>query len=288
MPQSPQRTPNQAPRPEPVGHGEGRQPTRHSQANQAQANRRLGPIKQDKEDQMKQIKLLGLALMAILALTGIISATSATAEELPNILPAGTAAEPVLATSSSGVSTFGNGILKLTSQKSKGTLDSTSTKLGTFKVAFEETEDEIARTCTGVGDAAGVVLVEGTFHIRDFKEKGTLLTAAIFLLNEVHFTCENAVSKVLLLVRGCVAGALTPENTLTNTLTVTLAKNGGLNDNLIITVLNEANTAEEPCQLLSSENEGAFVLSNEKTTQTLTGFKKDPAGTAVEVLVMRL
>jgi len=89
---------------------------------------------------------------------------------------------------------------------------------------------------------------------------------------------------VLVVVEGCVAGEVTPENTLTTLLTVNLAVSG--KDNTIITVLNETNTAEEPCQLLAAVNEGTTGLSSEETTQLIGGFKQN--GKAVEVLVMPL
>ena len=81
-----------------------------------------------------------------------------------------------------------------------------------------------------------------------------------------------------------MAGALTPENVLTKTLTVTLAKNGELNDNQIIKVEKEDLSGEGNCELKSKTDEGAFALSALVTTQVLTGFKQNSK--EVEVLVM--
>jgi hypothetical protein len=206
--------------------------------------------------------------------------------ETPNVLPEATGALPVTSKSSSGKSTFGNGLLELTSSTSKGTQTGNTLKSGSFKIELEGTKSIIGSVCTGLSDTgkAGLVLVAGTFHIRDYKEGASLKTAEILLLEPVHFECEGG---ILLVILGCVAGALTPENVLTKTLTARLAKNGSKNDNVIITVLKETNEGEEACQLLASENSGAFKLSNMVTTQTLTGFAQNGV-TNIEVLVMPL
>jgi hypothetical protein len=235
---------------------------------------------------MRQIKLIGLALMAMFSLTSILS-TVASAEELPNILPA---ERPLTSKSSSGVSEFGNGLQTLKSPSSVGLLTLQTTRLGTFDILFEKVETVVgAAPCTGLitGEKEGSVLALGTFHIVDFDEfdksgKLTLLTGVTTLLIPVHFECTGI---ALFVVQGCVVGALTPENTLAKTLTLTLARNSKLNDNLIITILNDKNLGEA-CQLLSSQAGGAFKLSTEVTTQTLKEFK-NAAGTEIEVLVMR-
>ena len=231
---------------------------------------------------MRKLKFLGAAFIAMLAFTSIAASLAQAAE--PNILPEGTAAAPLTAESSSGTSVFGSSILEVSSAKSEGTLSGNSPKLGSFQVQFLESKNVATGVkCTGLSslDGTGVILVQGTFHIRDYKAAGALKTAAIFLLLPVHFSC----GPTLVIVLGCVAGALTPESTLAKTLTVTLAVSG--KDNTIITVLNEANSAEEACQLLfAAEGGSTFKLSSEATTQTLTNFKK--GGAAVEVLVMPL
>jgi len=229
---------------------------------------------------MRRSKLLGLVFMTMLALTSIGAATAA-AESLPNILPLGEKEHPLESQSKSGKSTFGSGLEEIVSEKSKDNESGTSEKLGTFHVTFEEVKSVALGQCQGVGDVAGIVLVLGQFHVRDAKENGNLIVVILFLLENVLFTC--GAGKVPITVEGCVAGQVTP-TTLTNTLTVTLALNG--KDNLIVTVLNEANTAEEACQLLASVNGGATVLSSQKQTATLENFTKEAK--AVQVLVMEL
>ena len=229
---------------------------------------------------MKQIKLLGLAFMAIVAFTSI-AAAAASAATIPSVLPTATAEKPVTATTSNGTSTFGNGILTLTSPKATGSQTGNSAKLGSFTTTFKEVTDILSENCTGLSNGtAGEITVNGTFHIRDYKSGTELKTASIQLIAPVHFSCGT----VSVVVSGCVAGALTPENTLTKTLSLTLAKTGS--DNNIITVLNEENTANELCQLLAKEGTNATKLSAQTGTTTITGFKQ--SGAAVEVLVMPL
>jgi hypothetical protein len=236
---------------------------------------------------MKLVKLMGLAFMATLALTGIATAT-ASAEEKPNILPEATAAEPLTGTIlATAPSTFGSSPLELTSPKAEGTFEGNSPKLGLIFLKFLEVESVLAATkCTGLHNTGeGEVTVLGTYHVRDYKEGANLRTALITLLLPVHFTCGTAVP-VLVVVSGCVAGALTPENVLTKVLSVLLKKNSSGKDNEIITVLNEANTKEEACQLLSKEGSGATKLSVEAAHLELLGFLQNKKPT--EVLVMPL
>jgi hypothetical protein len=238
---------------------------------------------------MKHIKLQGTALIAVLALTAF-TATTASAEKQPNILPIGSQAAPLTATGSSGTSTFGNGLLKLTSPKSTGSGAGFAEKLGTFDVLFEGVKDALGRSCTGLfnsstkeGDLTeGSILATGTAHLRDYKLGAELRVAGISLLREVHFSCGT----LLVVVRGCLAGDITPKEGLTKTLTATAKKEAGKNDNTIIKVLNEENTAEENCELTSSTDESTFELSSLESTGEASGFKK--SGAATEVLVMPL
>jgi hypothetical protein len=232
---------------------------------------------------MKRIKFLGIAVVALLSLA-VSFAASASAATIPNVLPGGTAAAPVTATAESGKTEFGNGLIKVTSTTSTGTQSGNSTKSGAFTNKFKGVKDSLGEACKGEKDTeAETVTVSGTFHIADYKEGGvTLRVATAFSLNEVNFTCGSIAVKTV----GCVAGKLTPENTLTKTLTVTLARNGSLNDNQIVTILNQPNEANELCQLLAKTGSGALELSSQIQTSTVTGFKQ--SGAAVEVLVMPL
>jgi hypothetical protein len=232
---------------------------------------------------MKHFKILGLAFIAMLSLTGILAATANAAATLPSLLPKATGEEHVLSSFTSKKSTFAGGFELIKSEKDEGTILGNSLKLGSFDLLFLETTNALGTSCTGLNDTiSGSVLVLGTYHIRDYNLNGTLRTAAIFLLLPVHFECGALVNAF---VSGCVAGALTPENTKTKTLTATLTKNG--EDNAIITVLNEENTGTELCQLLSKNLSAATKLSSEETTETISNFQGTPV-TNGEVEVMRL
>ena len=123
----------------------------------------------------------------------------------------------------------------------------------------------------------------GTYHLRDYKNSaGVLKIANIFLLLPVHFSCATT----LVVVSGCVAGAATPENVLTKTLTVSLKATSNGKDNEVVTVLNEENTANELCQLLAKEGSAATKLSVQVQESTLTGFKQN--GSEVTILLMPL
>lgn len=233
---------------------------------------------------MKRIKLLGLAFIAILSLTGILAASASAAATLPSILPEPTAGtNHLLAGFTSKKSEFGNGVTKIISAKDEGTLEGTSAKLGAIDILFLETKTSGGEPCLGLTDtAAESVLALGTYHLRDYGPTQTLRVALIVLLAPVHFECE----KILFLVTGCVAGAVTPENVLTKFLTVTLEHGFTKADNAIITVLNEEATASELCQLLAKEGAGPTKLSIEETTELASNPTKNSLAT--EVLVMRL
>ena len=104
---------------------------------------------------MKQIKTLAIALMAIFALTSL-AAAAASAATLPNILPEGTVAKPVTATTKTGASTFGNSILSLKSSGGPGSQTGNGPgigKLGLFLTVFQNVENTLTSVkCTGLSD----------------------------------------------------------------------------------------------------------------------------------------
>jgi hypothetical protein len=137
--------------------------------------------------------------------------------------------------------------------------------------------------CKGMKDTeASTVTMSGTFHIRDYKEGTSLRTAMILLLHEALFTCGSGEFRLA----GCLGAALSPESAKTKTLTVTAQRNGSIDDNKVITILNETNTENETCQLLAKMGSGAFELASLIDTLSVTEFKKN--GAAVEVEVMPL
>jgi hypothetical protein len=180
-----------------------------------------------------------VVVVGVVGLLGVV-VVSASAEELPNILPEGTEKAPLSGTSKSGLSVFGNGVITIESEKSKGLFSSAVKKLGTFDLLFEKVHlsERATEECKGlqVGEEKGSILVLGTFHIRHYNANPgkTLFTAIIFLLKEVHILCSGPIE---ILVNGCMAGLLLPENKLAKVLTADLKVKKG--DSEIITVLNE-------------------------------------------------
>jgi hypothetical protein len=230
---------------------------------------------------MKRSKLLGLAFMVMLAITAITATTALAAATLPSLLPEATAALPATSVSESKESVFGSpGITAVTSASSLGETTQTTLKNGTFHTSFYTVKNALLGNCTGTGDSFGLVLVLGEFHFRDNSLTSPLTVVTFLLKPTVQFVCGTTV----VTVEGCVAGGVTPTNTLTKTLEEVLATANGNND--VVTVLNEENTAQEACQLLSSVGAGATELSAQQTTQLVSGFKQN--GAAVEVLVMPL
>lgn len=210
---------------------------------------------------MKRVKFLSMAVTAALAILAL-AATSALAAN-PTLLPNGGESA-----STSGATVFGSGITQVKSSKDTGTAKSTTEKLGTFTNVFEGSKDVLGRTCTGLEDkTAGNVTVTGEYHVRYWGlSKGEKNVAIVFLLNPVHFSCGTTLIKV----KGCVAGqvAAAETNKLLKKLEVKLVVKEG--DNVPIKIDNDANTAEENCELKAEVNDEAVALSSEEGTETLT------------------
>jgi hypothetical protein len=230
---------------------------------------------------MKHSHLIRLALTTTFVLSSITAAT-ASAETLPNVLPLGTATEPITFTSSSSKAAFGSaGLTEIASATSLGESTSTGTEgnAGTFHETYFGFKNALLGTCTGTGDGSGIILVLGSYELKDADLAGKLIVAILFLLNQVQFACGT--TQVTL--GGCVAGNLTPLNALTTLLTVAL--NRAANDNEITSYLSTTGLPEF-CLLLAKFGAGATELAALNQTMDLSGFKQ--GGRAIEVLVMPL
>jgi hypothetical protein len=234
---------------------------------------------------MQRVKLLGLILMAMFAL-GAITSTTASAEELPNILPAGTTNFK----DKSGKGKFQTSESKKIVECAKDTSSGRpgSVRLGTFDVLFEECKDpSTGAECWGLDDELSQksVLVLGTYHVRYQVPASGKKVAVIFLIKHVHFLCEFLGIKVLILVLGCAVGEVPTEfnNKLTKTYKVVLTQKEG--KNTITEVENEKNTGKENCSLTSQEGEkGKVEQAGEETTEEVEGFKE--GSKEVEALIM--
>jgi hypothetical protein len=225
---------------------------------------------------MQRLKLLVAALMAVFALGAMVSAT-ASAEELPNFLPLGTEANPVIGIGKSGAGTLetvGGKTVKCTSSTSTG--EATGPKLGRFDILLLGCESSGIK-CTGLKDTtAGSVLVKGTFHIRRLLTEVKHVYIA-FLIEHVHFSCL-----ILILVLGCKAGLLLSPNVLSSTLILHLKQKAGVQEPTEIA--SESGSTDEKCTLSIKIGAGAEEQAGELAEGEAEKFEQ--GGKSVTALVM--
>jgi hypothetical protein len=204
-----------------------------------------------KEKSVKRLNVLTLAIVAMLAL-GAITASAAFAEA-PEFSPA----------TNKGSSTNSNktkftekgGIAAVECTGSTGSNAITSAKGGEFSETYTGCTALLSGKCTGLTNStAGQITVTGTFNLRFLAgEVGKESVVLAFLINPVHFECEKTVK--LITVTGCVAGAASPLNKKSKTVTVELKQSGGVEK--IKSIENESNTGSESCVLKSVKNSEA-------------------------------
>jgi hypothetical protein len=156
--------------------------------------------------------------------------------------------------------------------------------LGTFDLLFEKCL--LASIlglflCTGLGDTANSssVLVLGTFHLR-YRELTGTKTVIAYLLKLVHFSCVRSTETRLIMMRGCMAGEITPVNTpvkLPTPFVMNMKKEAGNEShNEITSIVSESGTTLETCKLESSEDPGttweqsAFEMKDEVFPKSTT------------------
>jgi hypothetical protein len=243
--------------------------------------------RQKEKSSMTRIKLIGLSLIAVIALLALTAASASAAEEKTKMLPE----SGVTFTAKSGVGKLTilnlSNVVECKKDKGKGTIESAN--LGKFETDLEECKAGTG-TCTGTGEASGVILTKGTFHFWLALETlngvaNTLVGALVFLPEEAHYTCVVAGLNQLFLVKGCMAALATPLNTLASITKDTFAlAGGGAGDQLITLVLPQEAAGEIECVLLTSINGGAFTMSALEDVAENENFKKGE--TAVTVLLM--
>src|SRR4029077_5595986 len=153
---------------------------------------------------MRRFKLLGLILVAVFASAAALSSSAFAA--LPQNLPesakertwtgendgTGADAEPQLLSKELGS-------VKCKKAPATGT-EEVGKPLGLFHISFEGCTSEVTKkACTGLGDSEGTILVLGTWHLVFDQLKPELLTAVLFLIEHMHFSCSAI---VLILVLG--------------------------------------------------------------------------------------
>ena len=216
---------------------------------------------------MQRFGILGVALMAVFALSAVVSAT-ASAHVL--ILPTLTAIEDWTGESGAGtLEALPGGTtneIACKKDKSEGTFEKDK-PLGLFHITFEGcTAGFGTLTCTGLGDANGIILSLGTAHLVWDKLGAEMGGGVLFLVENTHFLCVGLGKDVLFLVEGEVLCLIKPVEMLTKHFEIVCEGSGG--DPGETTYWNEDGTEVKMGQekLLTSENEGTGKMSSEKTT----------------------
>jgi hypothetical protein len=226
---------------------------------------------------MQRLKILGVALMAVFALGAFVSAT-ASAQVV--ILPE--AAEAYKGESGKGTLEVLKGAAKIecTKDKSEGSFEKEK-PLGPFHIDFEGCKAASISTCTGLGEASGVILTLGTAHLV-FDKLGTgeaLGVGVLFLVEPTHFKCS--IVETLLVVEGQLLCLLTkPLNTLAKHFEIVCKPGKEAGDPGETIYWNEKGEEVKMGEelLLTHENEKAGVMSGENTTALIL--------TTNEILIM--
>lgn len=252
------------------------------------------------------ISLFGIAIMATFALSAV-SVATASAEELTKILTSGgapTEAAPLtdVATQKEPGHLLAVGGLEVKCEKGSGTESWTSANLGKANVKFEGCTSALSTKCTSTGAATGVIETKGNVHFwlallmlgKPKEEKpANLVSALVFLTEEVKFTCVNASKtiehKVVVEPKGCVAAQDLPASLEKLVKEVKEEfKEFASGEQSILFVWPEGIKEEKeelPCLLSISVDGGAVELSALSGTLIISGYKK--AGAAVEVELMK-
>lgn len=192
---------------------------------------------------MRHLKLLGLVLASAFVVSAMLS-TAAFA--LPEVLNAAHATTTFSYKGTSGKGKFEElgGLIPISCESATYEGASGGT-LGPLHIMFASC------TCTGLGEASGVILVLGEYHIVYLK-LSPLTAGLLLLINEVHLECALG---VLVQVKGSVLGEITPINTLAKEFTFTLTQSKG---DPSTTKYFDDNGVEQSALLLVSKNGGTF------------------------------
>ena len=217
---------------------------------------------------MRQIRsLLGASLVSVLAFGALGVAFASAEESKPNMLVAGGTTAGATFKDSSGESRFegegllGKSVAQCAASSSKGVF--VTEKRGTFALMFGRCLTKILTTlllCTGLDALANssAFSMLGTFQLR-YRNSAKAAVVVALLLSPVHFTCVSGAIELLYVLRGCVAGLLTPTNKkvkATERFQASFKEAGAKNE--VTKIENEAGTGEESCVLEVSEGGGTF------------------------------
>src|SRR6185437_8805820 len=208
---------------------------------------------------MRRLKTVVTAFVGVVALFAVMSA-SASAVALPEFSKA------TNATGTIGTSTFETTSALLGSITStSGTTEqtATSTQLGTLHIMFAgvKCHGPFGETAAGesLGDAAGVVLVLGEYHL---VRIATGDVGVWLLINPVHIECLFASGTLLLVVQGNLLGLITPILTKTKSFTITLTQSKG---SQTIKEFENDSGVKVKASLTTSIDEGTAVASAQQS-----------------------
>lgn len=208
---------------------------------------------------MRRLKWLSVALGALSVLGAAVS-TSASASVLPEVLPTSSTTRSWTGESKgeSSLTVLGSTLtIKCKSGTAEGT-EEAGKPLGTAHGTLKEcgaTILGIKVACTGLGDAAGVILTLGTWHLVYDTKSPTLGVAVLTLISpEIHFSC----STTLLTVKGNTLCLGIEPTKRAFTHEGVCKTNGTAGDPQETKYFNDAGTEVAITPLEVSENGGAF------------------------------
>jgi hypothetical protein len=215
-----------------------------------------------KEQTMKRRSVFGAMLLAILAVSAIASA-SASALALPTLKFLTGETYPVTFSGTTTATAFLETAIgeKITATQTKLTGELTAGVLGPFTADFTGAKLK-ENSCNTEGDAAGVILIKGEFHLV-FDSFEPLHAAILLLVGETAIKC----GATTIHVKGELLGLVEPINTETTTFKVKthcVVGKKGLQEDL--TYWNDAGTKKEKTTL-----EANFGLGFEKACEEVPG-----------------
>jgi hypothetical protein len=214
---------------------------------------------------MQRFRILGVALMAVFVLGAVVSATaSAVGVE---VLPLGKEEKWTGQSGSGSLEVLKKAeSIPCAKGKMEGTFEANK-PLGKFHIDFEGCKtSKVGATCTGLGEASGVILSLGIFHLV-FDKLGVgaeLGVGILFLIEATHLTCVIP----LFIEEGQLLCLIKPINTVVKHWEIVCEKGKEVGDPGETVYWNETGTEVKMGEelLLLKENEGLGVMSGESTT----------------------
>jgi len=215
---------------------------------------------------MQRVRLVVLMLLAASMFSAVVAAAASAA--LPEILNsrrevAGAVRFSGSTSAATRLSTLGSSVeVTCATTRTEGEFEARRS-VGPYHLMFERCTTTAGGTCTGLGEASGVILELGTIHL-EIDARPLLYLALWYLIQNTHFECTVLIVHKLILMLGQLLCLVTPSNRLTIRASITCETTGTLGDPGQTAYLNdeerEVNIANG---LLSSENDSTFTMSAE-------------------------